>query len=64
MQRGRLVDLDNMKCPARRIGSWCSRQVSTRAHQESELVTAAGHNQADLYGDKDHDAEELETGQP
>jgi hypothetical protein len=28
------------------------------------LVTAAGHNQVDLYGDKDRDAEELETGQP
>jgi hypothetical protein len=40
----RPVDLDHRKSPARLRGSWCSSAVSTRAHQNSEAVTAAGHD--------------------
>ncbi len=38
----RPVNLDYGESPARLGGSWCSSAVSTRAHQNSEAVTAAG----------------------
>ena len=38
----RPVDLDFRESPARLRGSWRSSAVSTRAHQNSEAVTAAG----------------------
>ncbi len=38
----RLVDLCHTESPARLQGSGCSSAVSTRAHQNSEAVTAAG----------------------
>jgi hypothetical protein len=40
----RLVDLDHMECPTSLRGSWRFREVSLRAHQESEAVSAVEHN--------------------
>jgi hypothetical protein len=40
----RPVDLDHRESPARLQGSWCSSAVSTRAHRNSEVMTAAGRN--------------------